>query len=286
MENARDVIDLFTASDASQARLIAERLERLNRDRQRVEDEILRAILELMERRPEMVERYSLVLSGEGWHRGVIGIVAQRVVDRYHRPTLVIGVEDGVGVGSGRSIRRFHLLEALRAVSDLFERFGGHAQAAGFALPAARIPELEKRFELYARSVLAPEDLEPALSVDAEINLADIDWPLYEDLQRLGPFGYGNPTPVLAARGLRLVMMPRILQDKHLKLKVAQGPRSLDALGWGWAGKGERLVPGQELDLAFTLDQNVFQETASLQLVIRDMKQEESEVRSQKSECR
>jgi single-stranded-DNA-specific exonuclease len=272
METAREVIDLFTASDASQARAIAERLESLNRDRQRVEDEILREILDFMERRPEMAERYSLVLSGEGWHRGVIGIVAQRVVDRYHRPTLVIGVENGVGIGSGRSIKRFHLLEGLRALSDLFDRFGGHAQAAGFALPAARIPELEKRLEVYARSLLAPEDLEPALSVDAEINLAEIDWPLYEDLQRLAPFGYGNPTPVLAARGLRLVMTPRILQDKHLKLKVAQGPRSLDALGWGWAGKGERLVPGQQLDLAFTLDQNVFQETASLQLVIRDMK--------------
>lgn len=272
MENARDVIDLFTASDPSQARVIAERLERLNRDRQRVEDEILRAILEWTEQQPGMTERYSLVLSGEGWHRGVIGIVAQRVVDRYHRPTLVIGVEDGVGFGSGRSIRGFHLLEALRAVSDLFDRFGGHAQAAGFAMPAARIPDLEKRFELYARSVLAPKDLEPILSVDAEIHLAEVEWPLYEDLLRLGPFGYGNPTPVLAAHGLNLVLAPRILQDKHLKLKVAQGPRSLDALGWGWAGKGERPVPGQQLDLAFTLDKNVFQEVATLQLVIRDMR--------------
>jgi single-stranded-DNA-specific exonuclease len=272
MENARDVIDLFTASDPSQARVIAERLERLNRDRQRVEDEILRAILEWMEQQPGMTERYSLVLSGEGWHRGVIGIVAQRVVDRYHRPTLVIGVEDGVGFGSGRSIRGFQLLEALRAVGDLFDRFGGHAQAAGFALPAARIPDLEKRFELYARSVLASQDLEPTLSVDAEIHLAEIEWPLYEDLQRLGPFGYGNPTPVFAARGLNLVLAPRVLQDKHLKLKVAQGPRSLDALAWGWAGKGERPVPGQQLDLAFTLDKNVFQEVTTLQLVIRDMR--------------
>ena len=272
MENARDVIDLFTASDASQARVIAERLERLNRDRQRVEDAILREILEIMERRPEMAERYSLVLAGEGWHRGVIGIVAQRVVDRYHRPTLVIGVEDGVGIGSGRSIRAFHLLEALHAVSDLFDRFGGHAQAAGFAMCAARIPELERRLESYARSVLAPADLAPVLSVDAEVNWGEIDWPLYENLQRLGPFGCGNPTPVLAARGLRLVMAPRILQDKHLKLKVAQGPRSLDALGWGLAGRGEGLVPGQQLDLAFILDQNVFQGTASLQLVIRDLK--------------
>ena len=272
MENARDVIDLFTASDASQARLIAERLDKLNRERQRVEDEILREILESLERRPETAQRYTLVLSGEGWHRGVIGIVAQRVVERYHRPTLVIGVEDGQGVGSGRSIRSFHLLDALQTASDLFERFGGHAQAAGFALSAARIPELEQRLESYARSRLTPDDLAQVLSVDAEIGGEEIDWPLYECLRCLRPFGCGNPTPVLATRGLRLVMAPRILQDKHLKLKVALGPRSVDALGWGMAAKGPGLTPGQQLDLAFTLEQNVFQDVSSLQLVIKDVK--------------
>src|SRR5574337_53438 len=107
-------------------------------------DEILREIIARVEQTPQMAERYFLVLAGEGWHRGVIGIVAQRVVERYYRPALVIGVEDGVGVGSGRSIKGFHLLEALSAASDLFERFGGHAQAAGFTLPAHRIPELER----------------------------------------------------------------------------------------------------------------------------------------------
>ena len=272
MENARDVIDLFTASDASQARLIAERLDKLNRERQRVEDEILRQILESLERRPETAQRYTLVLSGEGWHRGVIGIVAQRVVERFHRPALVIGVEDGQGVGSGRSLRSFHLLNALQTASDLFERFGGHAQAAGFALPAARIPELEKRLESYARARLTPEDLAPLLSVDAEVGGEEIDWPLYESLRCLRPFGCGNPTPVLVARGLRLVMVPRILQDKHLKLKVALGARSVDALGWGMAAKGPGLTPGQQLDLAFTLEENVFQDISSLQLVMKDMK--------------
>ena len=126
---------------------IAERLERLNRERQRVEEEILRAIVAQLERRADLREQYTLVLAGEGWHRGVIGIVAQRVAERYHRPALVIGIEDGVGVGSGRSIKRFHLLDALTSVGDLFQRFGGHAQAAGFALEAERIPELTRRFE-------------------------------------------------------------------------------------------------------------------------------------------
>jgi single-stranded-DNA-specific exonuclease len=272
MEDARDVIDLFTTLDAAEAREIAERLERLNRERQRVEEQILREIIKRREEDPEKARRYTLVFAGAGWHRGVIGIVAQRVVDRYHRPTLVIGVEDGMGYGSGRSAGAFHLLDALSVASDLFDRFGGHAQAAGFALPAERIGELERRLENYARGVLAPSDLEPVLRVDAEVNLAELDWNLYEELRRLEPCGCGNPTPVLAARGLRLVLPPRILQEKHLKFRVAQGDRAFDALGWGRAELGEGLAPGQTLDVAFTLGQNVYQEVASLQLVIRDLK--------------
>jgi single-stranded-DNA-specific exonuclease len=272
MEDARDVIDLLTCSDLQKTREIAARLEKLNRERQRVEDGILREIEAIMDRHPDKRERYSLVLAGEGWHRGVIGIVAQRVVERYHRPALVIGVEDGLGVGSGRSIRALHLLDALSAVQDLFERFGGHAMAAGFALPSARIAELETRFEQYARSVLKPHDLEPVLRVDAEVSGAEIDWTLFEALERLAPFGCGNPTPVLAARDLRLLLGPRILQEKHLKLRVTCGPKSFDALGWGMAERAATIAPGQLLDMAFTLDQNVFQDVRRLQLVVSEIR--------------
>jgi single-stranded-DNA-specific exonuclease len=273
MENARDVIDLLTCSDLEKAREIAGRLERLNHDRQRVEDGILREIAEIMDRHPDKRDRYSLVLAGEGWHRGVIGIVAQRVVERYHRPALVVSVGDGLGVGSGRSIRALHLLDALTAMQDLFVRFGGHARAAGFALPAARIAELERRFEQYARDMLKPIDLEPILRVDAEVSGTEIDWTLFEALRTLAPFGCGNPTPVLAARDLRLVLGPRILQEKHLKLRVACGTRSFDAIGWGMAGRGATLAPGQALDLAFTLDQNVFQDVTTLQLVVSEIRE-------------
>ena len=271
MQDARDVIDLFTCSDLEKARGIARRLDGLNRDRQRTEDGILREIAEVMDRHPEKRDRYSLVLAGEQWHRGVIGIVAQRVVERYHRPALVLSVEDGLAVGSGRSIRAFHLLDALTAMQGLFVRYGGHARAAGFALPAHRIAELESRFEQYAREALRLEDLEPTLRVDAEVSGDDIDWTLYEALQTLAPFGCGNPTPVLAARDLRLVFGPRILQEKHLKLRVARGPRSFDAIGWGMAERGTTLVAGQTLDLAFTLDQNVFRDVTTLQLVVSEI---------------
>ena len=271
MEHAQKVIDLLTSSDLLRTREIAGQLDELNRERQRVEDEMLREIAKIMERHPEKRERYSLVLAGDGWHRGVIGIVAQRVVERYHRPTLVIGVDNGLGVGSGRSIRALHLLDALTAVQDLFDRFGGHSMAAGFALPADRIAELETRFEHYARSVLTQCDLEPTLRVDAEVSGSDVDWNLFGAIETLAPFGCGNPTPVLAARDFRLMLGPRILQEKHLKLKVICGPKSVDAIGWGMAERGAALAPGQSLDMAFCLDRNVYQDTPTLQLVVKDL---------------
>jgi single-stranded-DNA-specific exonuclease len=271
MENARDVIDLFTLSDAARTREIAEKLDQLNRERQRVEEEILREILAQLDERPDLGNQYTLVLAGEGWHRGVIGIVAQRVVERYHRPTLVIGIEDGVGVGSGRSIRGFHLLNALTSMSDLFQRFGGHAQAAGLALARADIPSLVRRFEDYAHGALTAADLEPVLRVDAAVDLEQVDWPLYEDIVGFEPFGMGNPTPVFTTCGARLVATPRILQEKHLKLRVGKGARTLDALGWGWAKRTPSLAAGQQLDLAFTLEQNKYQDMVSLQLVIKDL---------------
>jgi single-stranded-DNA-specific exonuclease len=275
LENARDVIELFTTSEAARARAIAERLEGLNRDRQRMEEEILGSITDLIARQPERARRYTLVCAGEGWHRGVIGIVAQRLVDRYHRPALVIGVEGGIGVGSGRSIKKFHLLEALGQAGDLFERFGGHAQAGGFTLPAERIGELEVRFERHARTVLAPEDLEPVLRVDAEVRLAALDRKLYAEVCQLEPYGFGNPTPVFVAREARLAAPPRILKEKHLKLRVSEEGRTLDAVGWEMAEQAQGLVAGGYLDLAFTLDENTFQDVTSLQLVIRDLRASE-----------
>jgi single-stranded-DNA-specific exonuclease len=275
MEDAAQVIELMLTSEAERARAIAARLDLLNRERQRIEDEILLEITDRMARHPETSRRRSLVFAGEKWHRGVIGIVAQRVVERVHRPTLVVGIEDGVGVGSGRSIPGFHLLEALTPLRDLFERFGGHAQAAGFALPAGRITELEARFEERARALLRSEDLEPTQRIDADLGLQEVDWKLLEEVQRLEPFGSGNPKPVFAARKARLATPPRVLKEKHLKLRVTQGGEAFDALAWRQAEKGRELECGQLLDLAFTLDANIYQGVSTLQLILRDLRRAE-----------
>jgi len=278
MENARDAVDLFTTTEPEKAREIAERLDRLNRERQEVEEQILTKALAVMEDRGFVgpaagpTGRYSLVVAGAGWHRGVIGIVAQRLVERFYLPTLVIAIEDGVGHGSGRSIAGFHLVEALDQAGDLFDRYGGHAQAAGFSLDAPRVPELEERFESYARAKLRPEELEPILRLDAEVRLPEVDHNLYKALRQLEPYGVGNPTPVFAVRSARLLEAPRVLKDKHLKLRIAQGTKSTDAVGWGLAGRTPALAASQQVDVAFTVDEDVFQDVPFLQLVIRDIR--------------
>jgi len=272
MESARDVIDLFTATEAALADEIAARLDRLNQERQQVEEAITRAVVERIEAQPDYGKRYSLIYAGDGWHRGVIGIVAQRLAERYYRPALVIGVENGEGVGSGRSISGFHLLKALESAADLFTRFGGHAQAAGFSLDPSRIPQLEERFEAYARTVLKPDDLEPALRIDAEISLTDLDGRVYEQLQALGPHGMGNPSPVFCAHGLRVCAPPRVLKEKHLKLRVGQGARAFDALAWNSAPRAAEFPQGQLLNAAFTLGESSFQGITTVNLELRDMR--------------
>ncbi|TAM81852.1 MAG: single-stranded-DNA-specific exonuclease RecJ [Acidobacteria bacterium] len=270
MEDASEVIELLRTTNAIKARKIAGHLDQLNSERQRAEEAILNEIDERVKARPEIGERYSLVFAGEGWHRGVIGIVAQRVVERHYRPTLVIGVEDGAGQGSGRSIANFHLLDALTDCENVFERYGGHAAAAGFALAADRIGELTERFEAYARRSLAPHDLVPLLRVDAEVDLDQMTWPVYEQLKRMEPFGMGNPTPVFVARGLRLTLPPRVVGEKHLKLKVANGSHDWDAIGWRKSEQAKLLGTGDAIDVAFTLDENTYQGMSSLQMVIKD----------------
>jgi single-stranded-DNA-specific exonuclease len=276
MENARDVIDLLTATEPAAAAEIAGRLDRLNQERQQVEESILGGITQLIEARPEYAGRYSLVLAGEGWHRGVIGIVAQRLAERYHRPALVIDLDGGRGVGSARSIPGFHLLAALESTAGVFERYGGHAQAAGFTIARERVPELEARFEDYARAVLTPGDLEPVQRVDAELSLTDLDGDLFQALGRLGPHGMGNPTPVFAARGLRLAAPPRLLKERHLKLRMAQGGRILDALAWNWGGRAQEWAQGQAVDAAFCLEESMFQGIPALELELKDVRRTET----------
>jgi len=227
MDVARDVIELFSVKDPARARELAAKLDQLNTDRQEEERRILRAVDERFNGDPALCDAYCIVIDGDGWHRGVIGITATRIVERYNRPTVVISREGDEAFGSGRSIRAFHLLEAIESCGSLFSRFGGHSHACGFAMPAANVPELRTRLDAFARSRLTLSDFDPVLDLDGEISLTDVTPELFHTLELLQPFGMANPEPVFAARGAELAAPPRILKEKHIKLKLRAGQASL-----------------------------------------------------------
>ena len=220
MDVARDVIELFSVKDPARARELAAKLDQLNTDRQEEEKRILRSVEERFANEAELCDSYCIVVDGDGWHRGVIGITATRIVERYNRPTIVISREGDEAFGSGRSIRAFHLLEALESCGTLFSRYGGHSHACGFAMPVANVAELRTRLDQFARTRLTLADFDPILELDAEVGLTQVTPELYQVLQMLEPYGMSNPEPVFAARGVQLTAPPKLLKEKHVKLKL------------------------------------------------------------------
>ncbi len=286
MDVARDVVELFSVKDGARAREIAQRLDKLNGERQEEERRILQELESRFEQDPSLRDAFCIVVDGDGWHRGVIGITATRVVERYGRPALVICREGEEAHGSGRSIPAFHLLEALESCASLFDRYGGHAHAVGFALPAARVAELRSQLDAYAHARLTAADFEPVLELDAEIVLDQVTPELLQVLRLLEPYGMENPEPVFAARAVRLVQPPRFVKEKHVKLKLGAGEngsgklntgnwrRSMtyEAMGWRMAERAtkEQLLAGDILDIAFTVGQNEHPEFGGLELTLCD----------------
>jgi single-stranded-DNA-specific exonuclease len=294
MDVARDVIELFSVKDPARAKEIANRLDQLNASRQEEERRILDAIDSRFTEEPALHDAFCIVIDGDAWHRGVIGITATRIVERYGRPALVISHDGDECHGSGRSIPAFHLLNALESCANIFTRYGGHAHAVGFALPTSRLAELRTHLEEYAHARLTLADFEPVLNLDAALPLDQITPDLFQALCRLEPFGMGNPEPVFSACGVRMMAPPRLIKDKHVKLKLAPSldsqeanfakpnwKRSLhyDALGWHMAESVQKaqLLPGDTLDIAFSIDQNEHPEFGGLELSLRDIKTKTAE---------
>src|SRR5215469_2063801 len=284
MDIARDVVDLFSVKSAEQAREIALRLDKLNTDRQEEERSIVSAIEQRMAEDAFLREAFCSVIDGDGWHRGVIGICATRVVERYGRPAVIVARDGAEAHGSGRSIPGFHLLNALESCSTLFTRFGGHAHAVGFSLPSERIPNLRAQLDSFARSRLSLDDFEPHLKVDSELPLDAITPELFQALSLLAPFGAGNPEPVFVTNAARIAAQPKMLKDKHVVFKLSPGDgnggagwrRSLTykAKAWRMAERAvnEKLLAGGLLDIAFTLDQNEHPEFGGIELSLKDFR--------------
>jgi single-stranded-DNA-specific exonuclease len=273
MDIASDVVELFLTRDAERARSLAEKLDALNQDRRDTEAAALEAIDRqlLALRTAAGYPRECIVLDDPAWHRGVIGILASRVVDRTGRPALVIASEDGDAFGSGRSIDGYHLVDALSAShtassEPLFTRFGGHAHAVGFSLPTQSLGLLRERMRAHSAASLSDDMLTPSLRCDVEVAFAELDFDLLRWLERCAPFGMGHPEPVFLTRGLRLAAPPRIVKDKHvcLQLCAQANAAALNAMGWtrtghtSWAERiaANNLQAGSVIDLMFRFREN------------------------------
>ncbi|MGA9773247.1 MAG: single-stranded-DNA-specific exonuclease RecJ [Blastocatellia bacterium] len=272
MAGASAAVDLFDAPDLETAMRLAVVMDEQNAARQLIEADILKQVMSKIESDTLLRDSHVAVIAGEGWHRGVIGIVASKVVDHLYRPAIIISIENGVGHGSGRSIQAFHLLDGLESCSDLFDRFGGHSHAAGLAMRADRIDELRARLNQHARSVLTDDDLIPVIHTDYHLPLKLASLETVEEITRLEPFGPGNPQPVFESHGAQIVSAPRVLKEKHLKFRVQQSSRWLDCIWWGAGNRAGDMFPGDRVSLAFTLSENTYNNNTQVQLTLRDLK--------------
>jgi single-stranded-DNA-specific exonuclease len=256
MDTAKTVIDLFLSTDPAHARELAQQLHDRNAERRQVEAQIR----EICEQIPVAESTAALVYYGEEWHRGVLGIVASRLVERFHRPVFVLGrnAEDGLAQGSGRSIPAFHLLNALESMSGLFVKFGGHMHAAGVTLDSARVDEFRERFNAYAAQCLCPEDFLPCWDVDAVLELREIDDRSVEGIFALAPFGHGHELPCFAALNLEVAAVPALMKEKHLRVPLRQNGRTVLFKAWNFAERAAEFAPGARVDAIFQLEEDAY----------------------------
>ncbi|MDX6694392.1 MAG: single-stranded-DNA-specific exonuclease [Blastocatellia bacterium] len=276
MDAARAVVELFEATRPDEARRLAQHLDARNRERQVAQSELVQLALdEWNAADAASTGAHVAVIAGDNWHRGVIGIAASKIAEKLNRPCVVISLENGVGHGSARSIEAYHLLNGLTACADLFEKFGGHSHAAGLTIKRERVDELRRRLNEHAAALLSDEDLQPAIMIEAELPAAALSLALAEELRALEPYGAGNPRPLFMTRDLRLIAEPRIMKEKHLKLRLAGADgRSLEAVWWNAVEEldGQTLAPGARIELAYTVEENTWQGVTRLQLNVKDLR--------------
>ncbi|HEX9900036.1 MAG TPA: single-stranded-DNA-specific exonuclease RecJ [Candidatus Methylomirabilis sp.] len=276
LDDAASGVRLLLTRDPSEARELATKLDRQNRERQNIEETILVEALARAESEHDLRRDRAIVLASPAWHPGVIGIVAARLVERFGRPTALIGIQGAEARGSARTAAGWHLADALGRCGDLLLQYGGHRAAAGFSIRPDHIDAFRARFLALAAQDLTEDDLTPTLTVDAEVSLDGLDLDVANALARLGPHGVGNPEPVLVAREIQVMRTARLVGRNHLKMKVRQSVRSdhvIDAIGFNLGSLVETLsqpsVP--RIDLAFLPERNVWNGREMLQLRVKDV---------------
>jgi single-stranded-DNA-specific exonuclease len=267
---------LLLAADegmADEARALAGQLETENTRRRAEELDIVAKARKIIETDPDVGSRSVLVVAGEGWHRGVIGIVASKIVEAFFRPTIVLSIEDGIAHGSCRSIPGFDILGALESCAPMLLRFGGHKQAAGLQLEAGRIKEFRHAVNEWGEARLQPDDLRPRLWLDGPLTFAGISSQVMSELNMLAPFGPGNAKPIFHTGPVQVVDGPRKLKERHLKMSFRQDGRTFRAIQWNAAEREAALTEQKAaVELAFSLEQNEFQGDTYLELRVEDFR--------------
>ena len=271
---------LLLASDeamGAEARELAQQLDTENIRRQQEEADIVAAARKAVETDLDVGSRTVIVVAGEGWHRGVIGIVASKLVDAFHRPAIVISTDGDIAHGSCRSIPSFNMLAALESCGEVMSKFGGHKQAAGLTMASDHVRELRARVNDYADGCLQPDDLRPRIWIDGALGFRSIDEQVASELTSLAPFGAGNPRPIFRASGVEIVDGPRRLKERHLKMAFRQDGRVMRGIAWR-ASEREDFVAEHRtaIDLAFSLEQDTWNGERYLQLSVADFKAPEN----------
>jgi single-stranded-DNA-specific exonuclease len=271
--SALRAVRLLTTRDKKSSREIAQVLEDENRRRKDIDNRTLEEANAEIEATMKPSERRSIVLSREGWHPGVIGIVASRLIEKHYRPTVMITVENGQGKGSARAIAKFDIYLALKACSDLLLQFGGHKYAAGLTIDAKNIPEFRERFEAVCQEMIPEEDLIPKIRIESEISLDEITPEMVDTLKRFAPFGPKNNRPNFFTRGLDVVETPRIVGSNHLKFRAGQAGVSFEAIGFNLGDRISRIDNGyRAIEMVYAIEENEYMNRKSIQLRIKDLR--------------
>jgi single-stranded-DNA-specific exonuclease len=274
MDTAHTSLDLFLSEDPQKALDIAKILERHNKERQQMQGDIVDEAMSLVEQDVNFNEQKVIVLSKEGWHRGVLGIVASKITDKYYRPTVIISIdEDGIGTASARSINGFHLHNALSGCADYLETFGGHEGAAGLTIKKENIDPFRELINKLAQDMLEAKKLIPTLCIDCEIPLASINMELTNVIDAMQPFGEGNPAPIFCSRQVLIKTYPKIMGKDTLKFWVTdQKQFTISAVGFGMAKYSGLIRPGAKIDLAYQITLDEWNKAPTPQLILKDIR--------------
>lgn len=273
MGTAETAVKLLLSDNHADAEKLANELDSINRNRQVTEQEIFKAAEEQIANDAMFDKKQIVVIAGEDWHHGVIGIVAARICEKYYKPCILISHSNGVGKGSGRSIPGFNLYDALDAVSEHLTTFGGHSGAAGIGINMSEIDKFTTAINNYAKKILTPEDMIPKVNIDCKLRPESITLQLAKSISLLEPFGMNNETPIFSVHGVTIAFMDTVgIDSKHLRLKVSANGVSFNAIGFNMAEYAPFFRVGDLVDLAFSLDINNYQGNQTVQLLVKDIK--------------